>query len=190
MNEAALAIAGEIRRRRAEAGGDSRTASPPAGLPATARTQRARDLELVNGMLLPLALAIGRPGDVSVQAAEDLISQPADAGQQGSEETDAIVAWAESLGARPEYLDDLVHDLISQQASSINNGGLDEQIAFLVETCGPRQARSLIDLLTAPEVLQRAQSELKASNILGFVLNAVEEQPQVGNYYGYNANKE
>jgi protein-tyrosine kinase len=36
-------------------------------------------------------------------------------------------------------------------------------------------------------VAQRAASELKASNILGFVLNAVQEQPQVGNYYGYDA---
>ena len=39
-------------------------------------------------------------------------------------------------------------------------------------------------------VAQRAQSELKASNILGFVLNAVHEMPQVGNYYGYDASKE
>src|SRR5271167_2829438 len=34
-------------------------------------------------------------------------------------------------------------------------------------------------------VAQRAQSELKASNILGFVLNAVEDVPHVGGYYGY-----
>jgi protein-tyrosine kinase len=39
-------------------------------------------------------------------------------------------------------------------------------------------------------VAQRAQAELKASNILGFVLNAVENQPQVGTYYGYDAEKE
>jgi len=39
-------------------------------------------------------------------------------------------------------------------------------------------------------VAQRAQSELKASNLLGFVLNAVHETPQVGSYYGYDANKE
>jgi capsular exopolysaccharide synthesis family protein len=39
-------------------------------------------------------------------------------------------------------------------------------------------------------VAQRAQSELKASNVLGFVLNAVHEMPQVGNYYGYDATKE
>jgi protein-tyrosine kinase len=38
-------------------------------------------------------------------------------------------------------------------------------------------------------VAQRAQSELKASNILGFVLNAVEDTPQVGGYYGYDYNK-
>jgi protein-tyrosine kinase len=37
-------------------------------------------------------------------------------------------------------------------------------------------------------VAQRAQSELKASNVLGFVLNAVHETPQVGSYYGYDAN--
>jgi protein-tyrosine kinase len=36
-------------------------------------------------------------------------------------------------------------------------------------------------------VAQRAQSELKASNILGFVLNAVHETPEVGGYYGYDA---
>jgi capsular exopolysaccharide synthesis family protein len=36
-------------------------------------------------------------------------------------------------------------------------------------------------------VAQRAQSELKASNILGFVLNAVQETPEVGGYYGYDA---
>jgi len=36
-------------------------------------------------------------------------------------------------------------------------------------------------------VAQRAQSELKASNILGFVLNAVHETPEIGGYYGYDA---
>jgi protein-tyrosine kinase len=39
-------------------------------------------------------------------------------------------------------------------------------------------------------VAQRAQSELKASKILGFVLNAVHEAPEVGSYYGYDANHE
>jgi protein-tyrosine kinase len=38
-------------------------------------------------------------------------------------------------------------------------------------------------------IAQRAQSELKASNVLGFVLNAVHDAPQVGGYYGYDATK-
>src|SRR5438309_2701278 len=36
-------------------------------------------------------------------------------------------------------------------------------------------------------IAQRAQGELKASKILGFVLNAVEETPEIGGYYGYDA---
>jgi capsular exopolysaccharide synthesis family protein len=36
-------------------------------------------------------------------------------------------------------------------------------------------------------VAQRAQSELKASKILGFVLNAVQETPETGGYYNYDA---
>ena len=39
-------------------------------------------------------------------------------------------------------------------------------------------------------VAQRAQSELKASNVLGFVLNAVMDTPEVGGYYGYDATVE
>jgi capsular exopolysaccharide synthesis family protein len=44
--------------------------------------------------------------------------------------------------------------------------------------------------ITKYTVAQRAASELKAANVLGFVLNAVQDSPQVGSYYGYNANKE
>ncbi|MEG9434857.1 CpsD/CapB family tyrosine-protein kinase [Edaphobacter sp. HDX4] len=39
-------------------------------------------------------------------------------------------------------------------------------------------------------VAQRAAAELRASHVLGFVLNAVQENPQTGSYYGYNSNKE
>lgn len=39
-------------------------------------------------------------------------------------------------------------------------------------------------------VAQRAQSELKAAKVLGFVLNAVHEAPQVGSYYGYDSTNE
>jgi protein-tyrosine kinase len=39
-------------------------------------------------------------------------------------------------------------------------------------------------------IAQRAQTEMRASNILGFILNAVEDAPQVGGYYGYEARTE
>ena len=41
--------------------------------------------------------------------------------------------------------------------------------------------------ITQFEVAQRAQSELRASNVLGFVLNGVKEQPAIGSYYGYDS---
>jgi len=44
--------------------------------------------------------------------------------------------------------------------------------------------------ITKFPVAQKAQNELRASNVLGFVLNAVEKQPQVGTYYGYDGEKE
>ncbi|HMG02202.1 MAG TPA: CpsD/CapB family tyrosine-protein kinase [Edaphobacter sp.] len=44
--------------------------------------------------------------------------------------------------------------------------------------------------VTKYTVAQRAAAELRAANVLGFVLNAVYENPQTGSYYGYNANKE
>lgn len=39
-------------------------------------------------------------------------------------------------------------------------------------------------------IAQRAQSEMKAAKVLGFVLNAVHEAPQVGGYYGYDSTNE
>jgi capsular exopolysaccharide synthesis family protein len=44
--------------------------------------------------------------------------------------------------------------------------------------------------VTKYPVAQRAQSELKASKVLGFVLNAVQEPPEVGSYYGYDSTKQ
>jgi capsular exopolysaccharide synthesis family protein len=44
--------------------------------------------------------------------------------------------------------------------------------------------------VTKYPVAQRAQSELKAANVLGFVLNATTDAPQVGTYYGYDSEKE
>lgn len=142
MNQAALAIAGEIRRRRSSGtDGDGRAAPSPEG--GRKPAQRAQKLTLVNGMVIALSFAIGKPLDI--QAAEDLISRPAGTGGQSRAEIDDLVARAEELNLGSEDLDELVHEIVSQQASSINNGGLEDQIEFLVQTCGPREARSLVE---------------------------------------------
>lgn len=44
--------------------------------------------------------------------------------------------------------------------------------------------------VTKYPVAQRAASELRSANVLGFVLNAVVESHQTSSYYGYNSNKE
>lgn len=44
--------------------------------------------------------------------------------------------------------------------------------------------------VTKYAVAQRAASELRSANVLGFVLNAMVENPQTSSYYGYNSNKE
>ena len=41
--------------------------------------------------------------------------------------------------------------------------------------------------VTKYETAQRAQQELKAAKIVGVVLNATEDAPQSGGYYGYDA---
>ena len=56
-----------------------------------------------------------------------------------------VMEQLENRGADDEgVLDDLVHDLVSEQASSINNGGFADQARYLVETLGLEAARVAI----------------------------------------------
>ena len=47
-----------------------------------------------------------------------------------------LVGKAEDLGVQPEDLDDVVHDTADSLAASIDNSGLDDQIAWLVDQLG------------------------------------------------------
>lgn len=56
-------------------------------------------------------------------------------------------AWMKVMKERVAdegVLDDLVHDLVSGQASSINNGGFPDQVRYLVKTLGLEAARDAI----------------------------------------------
>ena len=67
---------------------------------------------------------------------------------------------------RPEDLDDLVHDAYSRQASEVNNGGLDSQVRFLIESYGTGGARSLLSDLR-PEAAGRASAAGTAAPAAG-----------------------
>jgi len=60
-----------------------------------------------------------------------------------------LAAKAHSAGMQPEDLDETVHDLASGIAANVNNGGVDEQIKFLVKELGARHAQEQIDKLIA-----------------------------------------
>ena len=61
---------------------------------------------------------------------------------------DAIVAALERRGLTAEDLDELVHEAKSREASSINNGGREDQVAYLR---GAGLLAALADLEAAPE---------------------------------------
>jgi hypothetical protein len=58
-----------------------------------------------------------------------------------------LVAHAQKNHLTEPDLDDLVHELKSAEASSINNGGINEQIEYIIEQLGPTDAMTKIDAL-------------------------------------------
>ena len=56
-----------------------------------------------------------------------------------------LLALAQQHGINSDDLDDIVHELISEQATQINNGGLEAQLSYLIDAIGPAQARAMLD---------------------------------------------
>jgi hypothetical protein len=83
--------------------------------------------------------------------------RPSQAGSGQPGDAEELAAWAAGLGLEAEGLDDLVHDAYSKQASEVNNGGLDSQVRFLIESYGAGGARSLLSDLR-PEAAGRASA--------------------------------
>jgi hypothetical protein len=55
---------------------------------------------------------------------------------------------ADVAGLQPEDLDDLVHDLAGSVAADVNNGGVEDQIAYLVDGLGAKHTeRQLNELI-------------------------------------------
>ncbi len=116
----------------------------------------------------------GTPGGLASLEAETIFlpcasglpgtSPAGDSGQPG--EADELAAWAAGLGLEAGDLDDLVHDAYSRQASEVNNGGLDSQVRFLIESYGTGGARSLLSDLR-PEAARRASAAGTAAPAAG-----------------------
>jgi len=53
-----------------------------------------------------------------------------------------LVHLLEAGGVEVEDMDDLVHDLASQIATAVNNGGLSSQVDFVLEQLGVAEGRS------------------------------------------------
>ena len=64
---------------------------------------------------------------------------------------------AESAGLEPEDLDEAVHELASSIAADVNNGGIEEQVRYLVKETGAQQTERQIDELI--EERQRQKGE-------------------------------
>ena len=58
-----------------------------------------------------------------------------------------LVDKAEAAGLNPEDLDELVHDLTASVAADVNNGGLEDQIRYLVDGIGAQHTERQLDEL-------------------------------------------
>ena len=65
-----------------------------------------------------------------------------------------LVDKADAAGPKSEDLDGLVHDLTASVADDVNNGGLEDQIACLVEGMGAEHTERQLD-----ELIEERQQE-------------------------------
>jgi len=106
-----------------------------------------RPVDTHNEKLAAELLEIGR----------ELLDKPAKAHEQADgppiaaaseQQIERLVDKADAAGLEPEDLDEIVHDLAASIAADVNNGGLDEQIRYLVDGMGVQQTeRQLDDLI-------------------------------------------
>ena len=146
----AQAIAAEIRGRRRElADQDRHAAAFPASRQNPSMSQRAEDLARIDGLVIALTLAIGRPYDM--RAAEDLISQAgapagviwgtlqAEAGRLAGQIDDLGRSWDAAAGVDPRLGDDVVR-------AGQGLVYLASMLAAAISQQDPRRAAQLYDL--------------------------------------------
>ena len=88
-----------------------------------------------------------RGGPVCEHCDCDMQLQPAPA-DNGTLVAASLVGKAAAARLEPEDLDELVHELAASLAADVNNGGLDDQIRYLVDGMGAEHTeRQIEDLI-------------------------------------------
>ena len=66
---------------------------------------------------------------------------------------------ADASGLKAEDCDEMVHELAASVAADVNNGGLEDQIAYLVDGLGAQHTeRQLDELIEEPQTNQKKES--------------------------------
>jgi hypothetical protein len=84
----------------------------------------------------------------------DMELQPEAADDDWAVVVERLVDKADTAGLQPEDIDELVHEFAASVAADMNNGGLSDQIKYLVEGIGTKQTERQID-----ELIEQRQGE-------------------------------
>ena len=81
------------------------------------------------------------------------------AAKAASETAERLAEKALTAGLEAEDCDEAVHDLAASVAADANNGGLEEQISYLIDGLGAQQTERLLDELIAEHTNQTKEGE-------------------------------
>ena len=63
------------------------------------------------------------------------------------DQIERLVDKADAAGLEPEDLDEMVHEFAASIAADVNNGGVEDQIRYLVDGMGVQQTEQQLDEL-------------------------------------------
>ena len=89
--------------------------------------------------------------DIHWNNSYDFVEEQRKAFERQRQHDRRLIRKAIELGIEPEQFDEAVHEAASSAASGINNGGLEDQIVYLVEQLGPEETEKIIDELPGAE---------------------------------------
>ena len=81
----------------------------------------------------------------------DFVEEQRKTFQRREEHDNRLIRTAEDSGIMPEQLDEAVHEAAASAASSINNGGVADQITYLVEQFGAAETEEILDELSSED---------------------------------------